>query len=308
VETVFGQMVGRTYMKTAWVFPGQGSQSIGMAGDLVGISSAAAKFAAAEEILGWSILEMCQSEKINDTRYTQPCLYVIESILVDLLQEHQHQPTIVAGHSLGEYVALHVAGVFDFLTGLKLVKKRGELMAQSQEAGGKMVAMIGFDRNELINAIKNTSGVVLANDNSAVQVVISGSIEGVDALVSKVKCRRALPLKVSGAFHSHLMAAAAQEFDMLLAEVTFSDARIPVLSNVEPMATSSAQDLKDRLSRQMTGSVRWLEICQELTTLGIDRATEIGPGKVLTGLIGRTCPEMKTVNISSNADVSIYTN
>jgi [acyl-carrier-protein] S-malonyltransferase len=304
VEAVFGQMVGRTYMKTAWVFPGQGSQSIEMVADLAEI--AAAKFATAQEILGWSVLEISKSPELQDTRYTQPCLYVIESILVDLLQAKGQQPTVVTGHSLGEYVALYAAGVFDFATGLKLVKKRGELM--SQAAGGKMVALIGFDRDELINAIKNTSDVVLANDNSAVQVVISGSLEGVDALVSKVKCRRALPLKVSGAFHSHLMAAAAQEFDVLLADVTFSDAQIPVLSNVEPAASKSAQDLKERLSRQMTGSVRWLEICQELTNLGIDRATEIGPGKVLTGLIGRTCPEMTTVNVSNNADVSIYTN
>jgi [acyl-carrier-protein] S-malonyltransferase len=277
-----------------------------MAADLASIDLAATKFAHAQEILGWSVLEMCQSEKINDTRYTQPCLYVIESILVDLLQEQQHKPTIVAGHSLGEYVALHTARVFDFATGLKLVKKRGELMAQSQEAGGKMVALIGFDRDELINALKNTADVVLANDNSATQVVISGSPEGVDALIGKIKCRRALPLKVSGAFHSHLMATAAQEFDLLLATVTFNDPQIPVLSNVEPTATNRAQELKERLSRQMTGAVRWLEICQELTKLEIDQAIEIGPGKVLSGLINRTCPEMKTVNISNNADVGIY--
>jgi [acyl-carrier-protein] S-malonyltransferase len=275
-------------MKTAWVFPGQGSQSIGMAADLANIGTAVEKFASADEILGWSVLEMCQSAKINDTRYTQPCLYVIESILVDLLHAKQCQPMIVAGHSLGEYVALQTAGVFDFVTGLKLVKKRGELMAKSQEAGGKMVALIGFDRAELLQAIKDTGDVVLANDNSALQVVISGTLEGVDALVSKVKCKRALPLKVSGAFHSHLMADAAREF--------------------APVLETDAVILKERLSRQMTGSVRWFESCQELTELGIDRATEIGPGKVLTGLIGRTCPNMTTGHISNNADVSIYTN
>jgi [acyl-carrier-protein] S-malonyltransferase len=295
-------------MKTAWVFPGQGSQSIGMAADLANIGTAVEKFASADEILGWSVLEMCQSAKINDTRYTQPCLYVIESILVDLLHAKQCQPMIVAGHSLGEYVALQTAGVFDFVTGLKLVKKRGELMAKSQEAGGKMVALIGFDRAELLQAIKDTADVVLANDNSALQVVISGTLEGVDALVSKVKCKRALPLKVSGAFHSHLMADAAREFAPVLETSIFADAQIPVLSNVEPTAATDAVILKERLSRQMTGSVRWFESCQELTKLGIDRATEIGPGKVLTGLIGRTCPNMTTGHISNNTDVSIYTN
>jgi [acyl-carrier-protein] S-malonyltransferase len=307
VETVFGQ-IGENYMKTAWVFPGQGSQSIGMAADLANVDTALAKFTSADEILGWSVLEICQSAKINETRYTQPCLYVIESILVDLLRAQQCQPTIVAGHSLGEYVALQTAGVFDFATGLKLVKKRGELMAKSQEAGGKMVALIGFDRTALIQALQDTVGVVLANDNSAIQVVISGTPEGVDALVSKVKCKRALPLKVSGAFHSHLMAAAAEEFAPVLETSIFADAQIPVLSNVEPTAVTDATVLKERLSRQMTGSVRWWESCQELTKLGIDRATEIGPGKVLTGLISRTCPEMKTGNIANSSDVAIYTN
>jgi [acyl-carrier-protein] S-malonyltransferase len=304
VEAVFGQIVGRNHMKTAWVFPGQGSQVIGMVADLAEI--AAAKFATAQEILGWSVLEICEMPELQDTRYTQPCLYVIESILVDLLHAKDQQPTVVAGHSLGEYVALYAAGVFDFETGLKLVKKRGELM--SQAAGGKMVALIGFDRAELITAIQNTADVVLANDNSAAQVVVSGSPAGVDALVGSIKTKRALPLKVSGAFHSHLMADAAEEFAQVLEISIFADAQIPVLSNVEPMAVTNAAVLKERLSRQMTGSVRWLEICQELTNLGIDRATEVGPGKVLTGLISRTCPEMKTVNISSNANVSIYTN
>jgi [acyl-carrier-protein] S-malonyltransferase len=304
VEAVFGQMVGSTYMKTAWVFPGQGSQAIGMVADLAEI--AAAKFATAQEILGWSVLEISETPELQDTRYTQPCLYVIESILVDLLRAKGQEPTVVTGHSLGEYVALYAAGVFDFATGLKLVKKRGELM--SQAAGGKMVALIGFDRAELITAIQNTADVVLANDNSAAQVVVSGSPAGVDTLVGSIKTKRALPLKVSGAFHSHLMADAAAEFAQVLETSIFADAQIPVLSNVEPKAVTDAAILKERLSRQMTGSVRWLEICQELTNLGIDQATEIGPGKVLTGLIGRTCPEMTTINISSNADVSIYTN
>jgi [acyl-carrier-protein] S-malonyltransferase len=295
-------------MKTAWVFPGQGSQSIGMAADLANIDTALEKFASADEILGWSVLEMCQSAKINDTRYTQPCLYVIESILVDLLRAQRCQPVIVAGHSLGEYVALQTAGVFDFATGLKLVKKRGELMAKSQETGGKMVALIGFDRAELLQALQSTADVVLANDNSAIQVVISGTPEGVDALVGKIKCKRALPLKVSGAFHSHLMANAAEEFAPVLETSIFADAQIPVLSNVEPTAATDAAILKERLSRQMTGSVRWFESCQELTNLGIDRTTEIGPGKVLTGLMSRTCPEMTIGHISNNADVSIYTN
>jgi [acyl-carrier-protein] S-malonyltransferase len=294
--------VGEIYMKTAWVFPGQGSQAVGMGADLADV--AAAKLAMAQEILAWSVLEICETPELQDTRYTQPCLYVIESILVDLLHAQGQTPTVVTGHSLGEYVALYAAGVFDFATGLQLVKKRGELM--SQAAGGKMVALMGFDRSELITAIQNTPDVVLANDNSAGQVVVSGSPAGVDTLVGSIKTKRAMPLKVSGAFHSHLMADAAAEFAQVLENSVFADAQIPVLSNVEPTAATAAVVLKERLRQQMTGSVRWLEICQELTNLGIDRAAEIGPGKVLTGLIGRTCPEIATVNVTSNADVSVY--
>jgi [acyl-carrier-protein] S-malonyltransferase len=293
-------------MKTAWVFPGQGSQAIGMEADLA--VTGANTFATAQSILGWSVLDICQGGQINDTFYTQPCLYVIESILVDLLHKKGHQPAVVSGHSLGEYVALYAAGVFNFETGLRLVQKRSELMARAQEAGGKMVALIGFDRAELTTIIQNTADVVLANDNSAIQVVISGSPAGVEAVVAKIKCKKAIPLKVSGAFHSHLMADAAQEFATILELSKFADARLPVLSNVEPTASTDGQELKERLSRQMTGSVRWWEICQELTHLGIDRTIEIGPGKVLTGLVSRTCPEMKTLNITSNTNIDDYIN
>jgi [acyl-carrier-protein] S-malonyltransferase len=286
-------------MKTAWVFPGQGSQAVGMTDDLG--SNAIAKFATAQEILGWSVIDACAGEQLNDTRYTQPCLYVVESILVDLLRDRGQLPTIVAGHSLGEYVALYAAGVFDFATGLQLVQKRGELM--SQAAGGKMVALIGFDRAELVAAIANTPDVVLANDNSAAQVVISGSPAAVDMVVSSIKSKRAMPLKVSGAFHSHLMADAAAEFGVVLAAASFIDAQVPVLSNVEPIPATNAIELKGRLVSQMTGSVRWLEICEELTTLGITKAIEVGPGKVLAGLIKRTCDGMATVNVSNNSEL-----
>ena len=135
--------------KTAWVFPGQGSQSVGMGVDLIDIPAAKIKFEQAEQILGWSVLEICQAEedKLSRTLYTQPCLYVIESILADLLQEQGKTPQLVAGHSLGEYVALYTAKVFDFEAGLRLVKRRAELMDKA--AGGKMVALIGFEREQL---------------------------------------------------------------------------------------------------------------------------------------------------------------
>jgi [acyl-carrier-protein] S-malonyltransferase len=283
-------------MKTVWVFPGQGSQALGMEADLTDLATE--RWATAQEILGWSVAEICHDEeRLSDTCYTQPCLYVIESILVDLIKERGGQPALVAGHSLGEYVALYAAGVFDFATGLRLVKKRAELMSRS--AGGKMVALIGFDRAELQAALAEDPDVVLANDNSEAQVVISGTPAAVDTLIGKIKSKRAVPLAVSGAFHSPLMATAAAEFNQLLDTVDFADARVPVLSNVDPLPVTAAAELKERLSRQMTGSVRWLEISEQITEMDVNRAVEVGPGKVLVGLLKRTCPELILANVGT---------
>jgi [acyl-carrier-protein] S-malonyltransferase len=219
--------------KTVWIFPGQGSQAIGMGADLLDISDAKDKFTQAEDILGWSVAEICQSEdKLSRTLYTQPSLYVVESILADLMRDRGYQPNLVAGHSLGEYIALYVAGVFDWATGLRLIKRRAELMDSA--AGGMMAALIGFNREQLEQQIQQTPDVVLANDNSPTQVVISGTPTAVEAVLSKVKAKRAIPLNVSGAFHSPLMAAAATKFEEVLNSVSFNSAQVPVLSNVEP--------------------------------------------------------------------------
>jgi [acyl-carrier-protein] S-malonyltransferase len=203
----------------------------------------------------------------------------------------------VAGHSLGEYVALYTAGVFDFATGLHLVKRRAELMESA--AGGKMVALIKFDRNQLQAAIDNTANVVIANDNSQAQAVISGTPEAVDQVISQVKSKRAIPLNVSGAFHSPLMAEAAEEFQKVLQEVTFADAKVPVLSNVDPAPTVQGTTLKQRLIQQMTGSVRWREIMAQLSVEGVAQLVEVGPGNVLTGLMKRTNKEIGLENVSN---------
>jgi [acyl-carrier-protein] S-malonyltransferase len=289
--------------KTAWVFPGQGSQAIGMGADLLNLPTAKAKFDLAKEILGWSVPEVCQKEeaKLSRTLYTQPCLFVVESILADLMREKSDRPAVVAGHSLGEYVALYAAGVFDFETGLRLVKRRAELMESA--SGGQMVALIGFDRQELELQIQYSRDVVLANDNSEAQVVISGTPTAVEDLLAKIKVKRAVKLNVSGAFHSPLMASVAAEFQLALKSARFSDAKMLVLSNSEPTATTSAATLKQRLNYQMTKGVRWREISLQLPQQGIDRVVEIGPGKVLTGLIKRTCPNLALVNVSSFADL-----
>lgn len=279
--------------KTAWVFPGQGSQTVGMGIDLQDIATAQAKFKVAEKILGWSVLDVCQGEEetLARTLYTQPCLYVVESILADLLVEKLGSPDLLAGHSLGEYVALYTAGVFDFESGLRLVKKRAELMDSA--AGGKMAALMKFDRSELTTALENTTDVVLANDNSEGQVVISGTPEAVEDILGKVKAKRAMTLNVSGAFHSPLMQDAADQFLTVLNSVSLSDAQIPVISNVDPTPATDQQELKQRLAQQMTSSVRWREIMLQFSQSEVTNIIEVGPGKVLCGLIKRTCREIK---------------
>ncbi len=288
--------------KTAWVFPGQGSQAVGMGLDLLDIPTAKTKFAQAEQVLGWSVPELChQEDKLSRTLYTQPCLYVVSAILADLLRERGDQPDLVAGHSLGEYVALYTASVFSFEMGLHLVKRRAELMDAALD--GTMVALIGFDREQLEAQIQQISDVVLANDNHTSQVVISGTPEAVEALLAQVKVKRTVRLNVSGAFHSPLMADAAAAFRQVLELVPFNAAQIPVLSNVEPTPEIAAEILKERLSRQMTHSVRWREISLQLPEAEIERVIEIGPGKVLTGLVKRMCPGLMLENVSCITDL-----
>ncbi len=289
--------------KTAWVFPGQGSQVQGMGLDLLDIPAAKDKFAQAEAILGWSVTEICQNdiEHLSRTLYTQPILYVVESILADIIRERGHKPDLVAGHSLGEYIALYVAGVFDWSTGLHLVKRRAELMDSA--ADGMMAALMNFDREQLEKVIAQTPDVVLANDNSPAQVIISGTADAVHTVMSQVKTKRAIPLKVSGAFHSPLIADAAAEFQAVLESVEFQPALVPVLSNVEPLPSVDAEVLKQRLSQQMTSSVRWREISLQLPDNGIEQVVEIGPGNVLTGLIKRTSPGLILKNVRNVAEL-----
>jgi [acyl-carrier-protein] S-malonyltransferase len=297
-------------MGIAWVFPGQGSQKVGMAEPVLQLPGARERFEQASALLGRDLLAICSDtgeggdlSDLNDTRNTQPALFVIESLLAEALQAQGRAPQLVAGHSLGELVALHVAGVFDFATGLQLMKSRSTLMAAA--GGGAMTAVMGFERSELDDLVAATEGVVVANDNSDAQVVLSGSPEAVAAVSSSLKCKRAIPLAVSGAFHSPFMAAAASAFATELEAVAFADAAIPVLSNTDPSPETSAAALKARLVHQMTTGVRWRETMAQFGSLGIDIVVELGPGAVLSGLIKRSCPGIQTAQISSAADLAL---
>ena len=296
-------------MGIAWVFPGQGSQKAGMAAGVLELPGARDRFAAASELLGRDLLAICAGEAegelsdLNDTRNTQPALFVIESLLVDGLKAQGRSADRVAGHSLGELVALYAAGVFDVSTGLQLMKTRSELMAAA--GGGAMTAVMGFDRSELDQLVAATEGVVIANDNSSAQVVLSGSPEAVEAVSSQLKCKRAIPLAVSGAFHSPFMQKAADAFAAELETVPFNDAVIPVLSNTDPTPETSGAALKQRLRTQMTTGVRWRDTMDAFSGSGIDTAVEIGPGNVLSGLIKRSCEGITTAQISGAADLGL---
>jgi [acyl-carrier-protein] S-malonyltransferase len=200
-------------------------------------------------------------------------------------------------------VALYAAGVFDAATGVQLMKTRSELMAAA--GGGAMTAVMGFDRTELEALVAATEGVVIANDNSSAQVVLSGAPDAVSAVSGQLTCKRAIPLAVSGAFHSPFMAQAADAFATALEAVPFADAVIPVLSNTDPSPETSGAALKARLRNQMTTGVRWRETMERFSADGIDTTVEIGPGNVLSGLIKRSCEGVSTAQIAGAADLGL---
>lgn len=298
-------------MSIAWVFPGQGSQKAGMADPVLTLPGAQERFDLASELLGRDLLAICRGEvsgsadpsDLNDTRNTQPALFVVESLIVDELLRQSREPDLVAGHSLGELVALYAAGVFDAATGLALMQRRSELMANA--GGGAMTAVIGFDRSELEEVVSATEGVVIANDNSDAQVVLSGSPAAVNSVSETVSCKRAIPLAVSGAFHSPFMAKAADAFATHLDGLSFQDARFPVLSNTDPTPSLDSAELKQRLRRQMTTGVRWRETMTGMTSAGVDTLVEIGPGNVLSGLAKRAMKGVTTSQLASAGDLGL---
>ena len=298
-------------MSVAWVFPGQGSQKHGMADPILSLPGAEERFVLASNLLGRDLLSICRGEgsdasspsDLNDTRNTQPALFAVESLIVDELLRQGRQPDLVAGHSLGELVALYAAGVFDAATGLKLMQRRSELMASA--GGGAMTAIIGFDRSQLDTLMKSAEGVVIANDNSDAQVVLSGNPEAVNALSEALTCKRAIPLAVSGAFHSPFMAQAADSFSSHLDSVAFEDARFPVFSNTDPTPCRDAKELKQRLRRQMTTGVRWRETMAGMASSGVDTLVEIGPGNVLSGLAKRAMKGVTTSQLASAGDLGL---
>jgi [acyl-carrier-protein] S-malonyltransferase len=295
----------KDYTKTAWVFPGQGSQVLGMGVDLWNVSSAKARFDRAERILGWSVAQVCdRPEQLIRTSYCQPAIFVVSTILADLVRENGNIPDYVAGYSLGEYTALYVAGVLDFETGLRLLQHRGQIMDAAPPGG--MVAVIGCERILLQQCVDNIPDVELINDDPN-QFVISGTYSAIATVTANINARKIVPLRVSKPFHTQLMQPVELAYQKILDEVTFKEAQIPILSNLNPTPTVNPLLIKDRLRQQMTHKIRWQQTIERFVEDGVKTVVEIGPSMVLTPQLQRGDWAIAFKNITNLADALAIT-
>lgn len=281
-------------MKKAYVFPGQGAQFSGMGKDLYdNVPQAKELFDKANEILGFDITEIMfngTAEELKQTKVTQPAVFLHSVILAQSLGI---EPDATAGHSLGEFSALVAAGALSFEDGLRLVAKRAEAMQKACEMQpGTMAAIIGLDDKTIEDVCAGIDGVVVAaNYNCPGQLVISGSLEAVNAACGKLKeagARRALVLPVGGAFHSPLMEPARKELEQAIAEAPFRTPKCPIYQNVDAKPHTDPEEIKQNLIAQLTAPVRWTYIVRNMIADGFADFTELGPGSVLQGLIKKT--------------------
>lgn len=277
---------------TAYIFPGQGSQFPGMGQDLYENSSLARdRFEQANAILGFNITNILfegSKEDLQQTSVTQPALFLHAVILREVMGD-QFQPAMVAGHSLGEFSALTAAGALSFEDGLRLVRARATAMQEACELQpGSMTAVLGLEDAAVEKICSQHEGVVAANFNCPGQVVISGekkALENISAVLEAAGARRVVPLPVGGAFHSPLMEPARVSLAAAIEATTFSTPICPVYQNVSAQAEQEAQKIKAQLIAQLTGAVRWTQTVEQMIADGAKEFIEVGPGKVLQGLV-----------------------
>lgn len=307
-------------IRVPMIFPGQASQAVGMAADLVDRPGAAGEFLrAVDDCLGYPLLQLMAEgplEKLTETHHAQPAILAHSVAVVLALRELGIEPSLVAGHSIGEYSAAAAAGALAPQDALRAVRRRGELMfAAGTEAPGAMAAVLGLDADRVAAVCREVAAahgvVVPANHNSDAQVVISGEVAAVAAAgpaLTAAGAKRVIPLNVSGAFHSPLLEGAAAAFRDYLAGVPLADPAVPLVANVSARPVTTAAALGEGLGRQLTAAVRWHET-MEYIAAGAGSGTpppfvlEIGPGKVLTGLAKRAYPQVQFVAVGTAAEI-----
>ena len=276
-------------MSTAFLFPGQGSQIVGMGADL--FDEFPQKVAEANEILGYSLSDLCMNgpdDQLGQTQHTQPALYLVSYLHAQSISMESGEPAMAAGHSVGEFAALAHAGAFTFADGLRMVAKRGEIM--SQVSGGGMAAVIALDAEKIMEVCVGNgfTGIDLANFNSPGQIVISGPAAEISESLAPLKeagAKLVVPLKVSGAFHSRMMEDPAIRFGEFLKDFSFQETKIPVYANVTAAPYPDNSSISETLIRQIHSPVRWSDTILAMRSAGADAFQECGPGKVLTKLL-----------------------
>ncbi len=296
--------------KVVFMFPGQGSQYPGMGKNLYDKYEIAREvFHKVADFMGKDFLDLMfygSEEELMDTKNAQPAIYSVSVAALETLRHRGDMKCdMVMGHSLGEFSALYAAGVIDFLQGLKLVRVRGELMAEMADANsGGMAAIIGLDEEEIRKAVDKYPDVIVANYNAPGQIVISGGSENLAKVLEELrpKAKRIVPLKVSGAFHSPLMEEAARRFEKYLKKDEMRPPKVPIAMNTLGRLTTDLDEIHSALVRQLMGSVRFIEMTLDTYEAGGRKYVEVGPGKVLQGLVKRIL-KGKDVEITGTEEI-----
>ena len=304
--------------KTAFLFPGQGAQVVGMGQDLLeAFDSVKRLYAQVDEAVGAPLSQIFlegPEEELRQTLNTQPAILTVSLACLTALQELADNATLptpayMAGHSLGEYTALVVAGALEATQAAVLVRQRGRLMQEaSDRVPSGMAAIIGLDQ-AILEEICQETGTQMANMNSADQVVIAGEQQALDRAVELASARgaaRAIPLRVSGAFHSRLMEPAMPGMASLVQEVTLQEPQTPVIANCTATALNTPEEIREELIEQLCSCVRWKDSIDLMVSAGVTRFVEIGPGRVLTGLVRRISPEAQIVNLNDLSSVQEF--